>query len=735
MEYERRERFLELAEQLAQSQQQTEAREAFREAWRLQADDAQPLLRLAHWELEWGDLDAAHQSLGQALEVNPNDPEIHLKLGLLFHQSGQLLYALQYFRSALKLAPEMAQGWRQLGRLLQQLGREEQAAEAYQEALRLTPQDAQSHNSLGLLYYFASDFAPAMRHLQHAVTLKPQKGIYHLNLAMALLQGEDTHQQALDELAAAIQQQPELAQEVYQIGEHFLMRNQHHLAIPFYELSLKGQVNAYETHLKLAQCAERECQMQMALDHCRAALEIEPERWLLKIYAGLLLPLIYQSQEEIQLWRDRFAQNLQQMQAELSQHKYPPSVQSVTIYSPAFQLAYQGLDNRVLLEQMSELWTRLLNLPQTPRKSLRPRGQKKRIGFLSSFFFTHSVTGVYLGLMRELARTQRFELHAFSVGARVEDAVTQEIQELCHWHVLDAHQSLPKLARAVLDADLDLLIYPELGMEPITYLLAQARLAPVQALMFGHPCTSGIRNLDFYLSPDCIEAPGAEADYTETLVRLPGCPFLYRRPAAPAQRFVRSAHNLPDEAHLYLLSSTLFKIHPDHDPLFQEILSADPQARILLIQSPSSRWHQVLQRRFEKHMGPELAERIHFLPWMAREDFFALLLEAEVVLDSLHFGAGNVAYQALGLGVPMLTRPGQLMRSRTTAGLYQLLKISGLSAQDDTEFVQLCLRMAQDPDWRRFKRQEVARKASRLFEPNDDFRALAEIVDRLRPAP
>lgn len=720
--------FLELGHQLAQKGTHQEARAAFLEAWRLNPQ-VDPLLILARYERSWGDLDAAHVSLSKALEADSENPEVQLELGYLFHQSGQMLYALKYFQAALKQKP-MAEAWHQLGRILQQLGRQKQAEEAYTEALSLEPNNSRNNNSLGLLYYFSGNYPEAIRRLQKAVDINPDRGIYHLNLGMALLQ--DTGREvALTELRRAIGMEPGLAGEVLNIGEHFFLNHQYALAMPFYEIALGGQQDAYAIHVKLAQCAERECEMQMALDHCQAALRLNPERWLLKIYAGLLLPLIYQSNEEIILWRERFQNNLKYMLHELSLEKYPQALQSVSIYSPAFQLAYQGFDNRLLLEQMSLLWQNLVKLPATPRKTIR--GQKKRIGFLSCFFFRHSVTGVYLGLMRELARSEAFELFAFSVGDRQKDDVTEEIQTLCTWETLDPGLALARLSRQVIESDLDILIYPELGLEPVTYLLAQTRLAPIQALMFGHPCTSGIRSIDFFLSPDCVEPPGAEEHYTETLVRLPGCPFLYQRPARPQQRFDRSSLGLKATDKIYLITGTLFKLHPDHDVLFQDILQKDSHAQIVLIQAQSTRWHQKLQERFVRNLGA-LAQRIHFVPWLEKQAFFALMLDADVVMDTLHFGSGNVAYQALGLGVPVLTFPGSLMRSNTTAGMYQLLGINGLTAHSSDAFVKLCLDLAHNKGLRREKHQEILKKSERIFDNPQDYQDLIKIIDRLRPA-
>src|SRR3546814_8369575 len=69
---------------------------------------------------------------------------------------------------------------------------------------------------------------------------------------------------------------------------------------------------------------------------------------------------------------------------------------------------------------------------------------------------------------------------------------------------------------------LDLLLYTDIGMNAFSYFLAFARLAPVQCVTWGHPDTTGIPALDYFISNDLAEPEDAESHYSERLVRLDG---------------------------------------------------------------------------------------------------------------------------------------------------------------------------------------------------------------------
>ena len=134
-------------------------------------------------------------------------------------------------------------------------------------------------------------------------------------------------------------------------------------------------------------------------------------------------------------------------------------------------------------------------------------------------------------------------------------------------------------------------------MSALTYFLAFARLAPLQCLTWGHPDTTGIANLDRFLSCDAMEPAGAERHYSETLVRLPGPTLHYARPALPARLKPRSAFGLPDDAHLYVCPQSLFKIHPDFDRALVELLRRDPQGLVVLISGRDRNLDELLRRR------------------------------------------------------------------------------------------------------------------------------------------
>ncbi|PKL75419.1 MAG: hypothetical protein CVV27_15470 [Candidatus Melainabacteria bacterium HGW-Melainabacteria-1] len=708
--------------------QMPEAHEALKEVYRLNPARTDAICRLARIQREHEDLEAARTLLSDTLQQHPQDAGILLELGCLFHQSGQFEYALKFYRDALQNQPDLAEGWLQLGRLFQELGKLSQAKEAYEHALGLAPDDATAWNSLGLLHYFQDQAEPARAALKKAIELHPERAQYHLNLGMALLLEPLMQPEAISAYEMALRLNPAFAPELIKIGDFFMHRGLHFLARPFYACALIGKVERFDVYVKIGQCAERECEMQIALDAYRKALEIKPDQWLLQIRAGLLLPLIYQSPEDVLEWRRRFSENLDGLHTMVQREKLPRAIQTLSLYSPAFLLAYQGIDNSALLQRMSALWRQIFAVPNTQRN--RQRQGRRRIGFVSAFYYEHSIQGCYLELIRELKR-RGHEIYCFSLGMRKVDAVTLELQSITHWQTLATDLPLPKLAEKVISTDLDVVVYPEIGLDPLTYFLAHGRLAPVQVQLFGHPVSSGISTVDYFVSADLAEPEGAEALYCESLVRMPRSPFYTSRPPRPEPLLTREQLGLPD-GHIYLLSGILFKLHPNQDALLAGILNKDPDAQIVMMQPAIHSWHDKLWQRLQRSLGP-LIERVHFIPWKPTEEFYSLMIQADVLLDTLHFGAGNVAYQAVGLGVPVVTLPGSSLRSRTTFALYEQMGFRDLVADTPQEYIDLAVRLARDKVWQAKMRQMVSDLAEGVFEDQAIMAELAGFIEGVKP--
>jgi protein O-GlcNAc transferase len=303
------------------------------------------------------------------------------------------------------------------------------------------------------------------------------------------------------------------------------------------------------------------------------------------------------------------------------------------------------------------------------------------------------------------------------------DDVASEIARLadrfCEFGGSRARPSI--VAPVIRGDDLDVLVYPELGMDVTSFALAALRLAPRQYAAWGHPVTTGHTTIDAFLSCDSMEPDGAQAHYVEPLIRLPGIGTRYERPAVPKDAS-RRQFGLPDAPPLLLCPQSLFKIHPDNDALFAEILARNPAALLVLFAGRHPAITDQFMRRLactlDQH-GIAIRERTRVLPSVGHDDYLRINLVCDAMVDTLHWSGGNTSLDAIACGLPVVTLPGTYMRGRQSAGMLSLLGVPELIARDRADYVALVSRLIAEPAWRRSLGERIRAAQGRLFDVGD----------------
>ena len=437
-----------------------------------------------------------------------------------------------------------------------------------------------------------------------------------------------------------------------------------------------------------------------------------------RLRRAFMLPTIVQTSAEI----DSIRAGLERELEELVEAK-PPRIEhpEFEVGATPFFLSYHGRNNAPLLRKVAQACRTVY--PGRMECAVRPRpGDKRlRVGFISTFFYAHSVGRTTLGLIRDLPR-ERFEVIVFAIAPQP-DALAEAIRGSADRYVA-LPRDLDRARETIESVALDVAFFADIGMEPLTYFLAFWRLAPVQMVTWGHSVTSGVDTVDYYVSADAIEAEGSEQYYTEKLVRLPGY-FMprYRRPVLDGPRRTRAQLGLPEGRHLYCCPQNLFKFHPDFDPPMKAILEGDPQGELVLLEFVREGVKEQLMRRLGRTLGP-LASRIRFIPRSAHRDFLQYIAAADVILDPFHFGGCNSSCDALSVGVPVVTLPGAQLPGRFTLGLYREIGLEGCVARSPEEYVDIALRLGRDADYRRAVSEQITARCARLFDRPDVALAL-----------
>jgi protein O-GlcNAc transferase len=459
------------------------------------------------------------------------------------------------------------------------------------------------------------------------------------------------------------------------------------------------------------------------------------------IALALLLPSIAQSRDEIRQTRLRYEQGLDSALGSDFHIEEPDGV----LGTSAFFLAYHGENDRALQMKAARMYSKAIPSLQMTAAHCIPgvlrRPGKIRVGFISRFFSAHSIFTTSHGLIDKLPR-DRFDVYALRITPARDDEATAKIRASAD-HTVDLDPGIYRAREQIAALALDILFYQDIGMEPTSYFLAFARLAPVQCVSFGHPNTTGIPTVDYFISSDLFETAEAASHYSESLYLLHDLPTLayyYQPAAAPAAApgaatpcvATRGDFGLPADKTLYVCPQTLYKVHPDFDRLVRGILERDAGGLVVFINGQFAEFTDQLRIRFRRSLGP-LDQRTVFLPRMNFPRFLELLAMADVVLDTVHFNGMNSSLECFAVGTPIVTLPTALQRGRHTRAMYAKMQIFDCVATDADDYIDIAVRIGTDRGCARSLRERIRSRNHVLFE---DPRVVREFerffIDALR---
>jgi predicted O-linked N-acetylglucosamine transferase (SPINDLY family) len=703
---------------LAAQEKFEQAAASYLRALALKANYAEAYCNLGNVLGKLGRLDEAVTACQKALELRPNDPEAHNNLGNALALQGKLDEAVTSFQKAIRLKPNLAEAHINLGIALATQDRLEDAVASFEQALRIQPNHPMALNNLGAALAKQGKLKEATSFCQQAVRLNPERAGSHYNLAVILL-GCGKTDEAVASFQQAVRLQPNYAEAHYELGGALQDQGKLEEAVASLQraLSLKPD------------CSEGSHEVQLAFAHpgkpddagIRSHPELEQKaKDKLRILLATLLPPIYQSTEELHYWRKRLTENIQQLRndhitLDLSNDRA----------KALFYLAYQGLNDRDIQREMARVYT-------APRETfdeaaaVRNGQDKLRVGFLSCHLKRHTIGHLMRGLIANLSRKE------FSVTILFMSRNHDEVAEFIRQHADHAPQipkDLHNARRLIADLKLDILFYTDIGMDPTTYTLAFSRLAPVQCVTWGHPSTTGIDTIDYFISSEHLESEDGEQHYTEKLVRLKSLPIYYYRPVPPSPLKDRAHFGLSETCHLYGCPQSLFKFHPEFDEILGGILREDPLGNLVLIHGKSRHWDELLMKRFSATI-PDVVERIRFVPPQSREGFLNLNSVVDVLLDPVHFGGGNTTYEGLTVGTPVVTLPSRFLRGRITWALYKQIGVLDCVTASPAEYVKLAVKLGTDSDYRASIRSKILAAQESLFENANGVRELEQFFQQ-----
>src|SRR5258706_71436 len=571
-----------------------------------------------------------------------------IQQAISFHQQGRLKEAELLYEKVLGAQPDHFDALHFLGILRAQQGNAEAAFHLISLALERQPRSAEARSNLGNVLQGLGRYDEAIAGYDRALAINPGyiPALNNLGNALRDLGRPDA---ALASYDRALAIRPDDAEILNNRGNALTELNRHREAIKCYERAIESVPDYAEALSNLGTALAEQGKRREALDCYCKALALSPQsaetRWQ-RVMA--ILPNVAGVEENPTALREEFGRELAELEAWFKIERN--DVHEAVGAGQPFNLAYQEQNNRELLSRYGALCARLMQHwhggPTFTEPGVAQSGAL-RVGIVSAHIRDHSVwTTIIKGWLQNFDR-DRFEFHSFHVGSKHdEETAWAQSQSTSFEH---GAKELRQWVDRILAKRLDVLIYPEIGMDAMTVRLASLRLAPVQAVAWGHPETSGLPTMDYYLSATALEPSNAQENYTEQLVAFPRLGCCYTPVPVTGANSDLAGLGLDPEAPILLCPGTPFKYAPQHDEVFIDIARRLGRCRFVFFVYERRELSEKLRQRLEfkfSQAGLALEDYCAFIPWQKRAEFHGLMKRADVFLDTIGFSGFYTANQA-----------------------------------------------------------------------------------------
>jgi protein O-GlcNAc transferase len=632
----------------------------------------------------------------QILNVVPDSISALSNLAVSLIHLGQLEAGIQQFAKVTELSPS-GDSFMNFANALVQANNLPLALENYIKAVSYAPEHLQNHENFcnflmthgdGLI-----DFLPtAIQNLEKILKKVPQAK--HINIELALMYHKSFNLEKAIEYYKKLPKLGIKTAELYnQLGLACLFKNLPNDAENAFLQSVKLNPNFISPHINLGICYEMLSKHQKSIEHNLKAIELDPRD--IKPYNNLAN--LYKN-------KTRIEESLQCYRKVLEIEPNHTTAYSNLLLS----LHYHVYDKKEVFEEHKK-YAQILSDVQQAKTYLNTKEKRKlRIGYVSPDFKKHSVA-FFIEPIIENHDREKFEIYCYYLQ-KYEDSFTERFKNMSDKWLVAANWSTPALAQEIYNDKIDILIDLAGHTGNNRLPLFAHKPAPIQMTYLGYPDTTGLSTVDYRIVDQYVEPPEEDGLYTtEKPLRVPHSYFCY----TPIEKCPATG-DTPALKNGYITFGSFNNYAKVSDAIvdvWAAVLKAIPTSKFLLknqaLKDPDT-WQHFKARMVERGIDPH---RLHYSKFeKSTQDHLRVYQKVDIALDSFPYNGATTTFEALWMGVPVVTLVGNAHVSRVGKSILATLGFDNLIANTSDEFVSICQTLANDIKYVQNFRQTIREK-------------------------
>ena len=633
----------------------------------------------------------------RAVALAPDDAASWFHLADALGRFARWPESLEALERSLALQPQFAEAWNNLGLARKQQGDLAGAKAAFKAALEQAPPSdpanaslaAETCSNLAQLELDAHQLQAAQQWSERALALDPQNAQVQFtkgNVLNALGQ----YELAASALRLALELQSDFPEALNNLGNILLNLRCHSESIATFERAIAQRTDYAEA---LANLANAQCEARypdLAEKALLEAIRIKPEF----AAAHSNLGNAYFDQGKVDLALESYHRGIELGQDD---RDFVPNYLFALNYSPSASDADLAAETRRLCQAKYDF---LSEPATTAPAAVAPAGvqaiaaRRLRVGYVSPDFWMHPVTRFMMPVLEHHDRS-RFEVFAYS-SRHLKDGMTTEIaKRVEHWR--EVHQLDDAALADLIRADgIDLLIDLTMYARDCRPGLFARKPAPVQITYLAYVGTTGLAAMDYRITDGVLDPPDVgELPFIEKPLRLPRCWWSFSVPppvvAIPA---VLPPPCLSQGVISFGSLNNFVKVNEEVRALWAELVASVPGSRLVLHIKETRARVGLLEFFAERGVS---SDRITLIGYQNGPDYMATYGQIDIALDTMPFAGGTTSFDALWMGLPLVTLAGERSSSRGGASILTSLGRPEWIARSPQEYIAIAQRLAADP--------------------------------------
>jgi HMW1C N-terminal/HMW1 domain 2 len=253
-------------------------------------------------------------------------------------------------------------------------------------------------------------------------------------------------------------------------------------------------------------------------------------------------------------------------------------------------------------------------------------------------------------------------------------------------------EQLTQIKEEAISRSIDALYMPSVGMFPLTILMSNTRIAPVQFTALGHSATTNSPNIDYFVADD--DYVGDEACFSETMIRLPIDVMTFVPSAASPKNLIPNLRRQPDIVKI-AVGATSMKLNPaflNACVAIAERAQTKVEFHFMIGQATALVYPQIVN-----FIQSYLGSKAIIYSGKPYPEYMRNLNECDMFINPFPYGNMNGIVDVVTLGMVGVCLTGREVFEHIDQGLFERLQLPGwMIATTVADYVAAAIRLVDD---------------------------------------